>query len=85
MKSAVLSPPLMPALPAARGQAQTMPRPKAQAEATCDSSAWAQTQPMCWRSEAFAEDLFDDAQAGAGSNRQRVTLLRRALATVLRR
>jgi hypothetical protein len=70
MKTAVLSPKPM------------SPRP---ASAAAAANAWAQTQPACWRSEAFAEDLLD-TQTPAGSDPgRRPPLLRRALAAVLRR
>ncbi len=50
-------------------------------------SGWAETQPTCWRSEAFAEDLYDSLAPvrelpAAGA---KPPLLRRALAAVLRR
>jgi hypothetical protein len=79
----------MPSLPApaALAAVPASPRlvPQTQAEPTRDAADSLQALPLCWRSEAFAEDLFDEAQPGAGGSRQRGTLLRRALAAVLRR
>lgn len=49
--------------------------------------AWAEAQPACWRSEAFAEDLADLLQPSAPSAHATPArpLLRRALGLVLRR
>lgn len=52
--------------------------------------AAAEAQPVCWRSEAFAEDLSDlfpatAALSAASTAAPRRPLLRRALAAVLRR
>lgn len=89
MKSAALSPPFMPSLPAPAALAAVAASPRvyaqAQVEPTRDAADGLQALPLCWRSEAFAEDLFDEAQPGAGSNGQRGHLLRRTLAALLRR
>ncbi len=63
-----------------------LPPPHA-ALAAGQPSGFADTLPACWRSEAFAEDLYDTLTPvrEAPASHRRPALLRRALAAVLRR
>ena len=86
MKTAALDNPFTPDLLASLGlqggAAAAAPR-----AATVTTSASLEAEPVCWRSEAFAEDLSDlfPAVAAMAVAAPRRPLLRRALAAVLRR
>jgi hypothetical protein len=78
-----------PAQTPARAPAGSVARNPAQASASAVKASWPDTQPMCFRSEAFAEDLQElcnrtgTAQPVVMPDRGHRSLLRLAAVTML--